>query len=255
MLLKIVIIMGLFATAGVAAPARKAPVSHAPRTVTEEPGVTTDADSFSEIFKANLEESETQIADSRIPFEFEFAYSSAKITESKVINDYYDLDLSKQLSSLSMFRIYASYEIWHRSNFFVSPGVGLGYAFQENILNAESRAGGVYRDVVRLKWAPILAGAKVGYRFPWWKASMVFARVGARYEWLSINGALDGINQSYWNLGYNLALGVNLFEGDPRSLDTWFGGVFLSAGVSAPFGGGYRGVKSSNYELGLRFLL
>jgi len=255
MLFKILLLSLLVAPISLEASPLKRSDGHARRADPTEAGVETDSKSFSEIFEDNLRESKTEIAEGRIPFEIEFAYASAKINTSNIVNDYYNLDLAGQLSALSMFRIYGSYEVFNRANFFISPGVGLGYAFQESILNAESQTGGSYRDVVRLKFAPLLAGAKIGYRFPGWKSAMVFTRVGVRYEWLSINGALDGINQSYWNLGYNLALGINLFEGDPKSLDTWFGGVFLSGGISGPFGSDSRGLKTTNAELGLRFLL
>lgn len=245
----------LSASAAFAAAPVQRPAAGPKDSAVDQPGLITDQKSFSEIFETNIRASETQVADARIPLEVEFAYTAAKISRSNVANDYYTLNLEDQLASLSMFKIFAGYEVFNKANFFVTPGVSIGYAFREEILNASGKTGGTYRDVIRLKWAPIFGGVKAGYRIPGLNWAMVFARAGVRYEWLSVSGSLDGITQSYWNLGYTLSGGLNLFEGDPRSLSTWFGGVFFAAGVSRPFSSTSRGVHSTQYEFGVRFLL
>ena len=218
-----------------------------------EPGIETDPRSFSQIFESNLHESQTKFAESRPTYDMELSYVANTISESMIANDYYQLNFAEQASSPSMVRVYAGFEAVKVNNIFVSPFVGLGYAFQESGIQAISKKGGRYRDVVRLQWAPLSAGAKVGIRLSSLKGTSFFARAAINYDWISITGSLDGITQSYWAPGYNLGVGGNFFEPEHADLNAWFGGVSISGGVTRPLAN--QGFGSTWIELGLRVLL
>jgi hypothetical protein len=246
------------ATAGASSDREHFNKSHFPQSVPSsntERGLETDERTFENIFKGNYEESVTELSESRERFSIEFAYSSLGISDSKVVNDYYSLNLKAQVDSISMFRINADYEVWRRGALFLSPGIGLGYAFQERILEAEGISGGSYKDAVRLKLAPLSTSIKFGRRFSIWGKPVLFSRLGIKYEWLAVSGALDGITQSYWHLGYNAGIGISLFESDPNILEYWFGGFALSTGISRPFSPRYSGISSNYIDFAVRFLL
>lgn len=218
-----------------------------------EPGIQTDPRSFSQIFESNLTESQTKFAESRTSYDMELSYVMNSIRESAIANDYYQLNLADQASSPPMLRVYAGFEALSVNRFFVSPFVGLGYAFQESAVLADSIRGGRYRDIVRLQWAPLFVGSKLGFRIPGWKGASVFAKGALSYDWISVAGNLDGITQSYWVPGGNLSLGGNFFEPEHTDLNAWFGGVSISGGVTQPLR--TQGLGSNWLELGLRILL
>jgi hypothetical protein len=221
---------------------------------TEEPGIQVDHKSFSQIFESNLTESQTKINEGRSKYDMEFSFVGNSISSSALANDYYVLDLAEQAPDASMVKVYGSFEVLDRNGFFVSPLVGLGYSFQENTVMATSKKGGSYRDVVRVQWAPIFAGAKAGYRFSQLKGASAIVRSSLSYDWISVAGNLDGITQSYWAPSFSVGVGGNFFESDRADLDKWFGGVSLTGGVTQPLSGN-QGFASNWVEVGMRVLL
>ncbi len=220
-------------------------------TLATPPAIEADEKSFAEIFRNNIEISQTKIADARKPYDMEFSALTHVLSSSELINDYYIVDLAADPAPISMVRFGVSAEVFNRANFFIAPTGTLAYAFREGSVNALAKRGGYYRDVIRLQWAPLQAGTRIGYRFPQWSSS-VQLKAGLSYEWISLSGNLDGINQSSWLSGYQFSLGGTFFESDRRDPNSWFGGLTLSAGTTNPFA---TGLTASFLEAGIRIFL
>lgn len=222
----------------------------------EELGVKADPQSFKEIFEANLVQSKIDIAERRKPYDMEFGVSSRQITGSTLANKYYEIPLSEQSQPLPMLRFSGGYDKLIGRGFFIRPSLSFAYAYQESILQVRSAKGGLYKDVVRLQWAPVIASTKLGYRPNFLPGTNLFTEIGASYDWISISGSLDGIGQSYWTPAYMGSLGISAFEADPMDISAWFGGVILSAGESRPLTAkNQKALASSFLEISFRFLL
>ncbi len=218
-------------------------------------GVSTDDLTFGEIYEANLKQSKVNINEGRKLYDMEFSYAYNQIGSLTFSNNYFEIPYSDQVSSQSSIQFYSSFEMYKTKDFSISPTLGVAYTYDENIIQVRSTKGGVYRDVVKFQAAPLFLGAKFAYKIPWYKGSSLFTRAGVVNEWLSITGTLDGINQSYWTLGYSGGLGVSMWESDSSDIDSWFGGLLLTAGANTPFSSNRNGRSVQWYELGLRFLL
>ena len=217
-------------------------------------GVQADPETFKEIFESNLRASESQIREERGRADLEFSLSSATLSDTVIDNRYYRIAYSEQASPALLMRVYGGWVMPITALFNVSPQLGFGYSYQENIVTANAQTGGVYKDVVKVQWAPVFAGIKAAYSFGTLPVGLV-TRFGLTYDWVSVAGSLDGLSQSYWSPAYNLSAGLNFFEDKTGALNAWFGGVSLSYGVSRRLSSAATGFSSDNVELSFRFLL
>lgn len=215
----------------------------------------TDAATFKEVFESNLRQSKTDVEEKRRHYDMEFAISSVQLQNASLSNSYYEIAYADQVSSQMLLKFYSSYNLPLGAGLSVAPGLGIAYSYQETILRAKAKKGGVYKDVVRVQWAPLFLGTKLNYRLPIKTSVTLFTRGGFTYDWFSVSGSLDGISQSYWSPAYNISVGANLFEDAPEKIDSWFGGLILSGGVNRPLAGARKGFEATSIELGVRFLL
>ncbi len=215
----------------------------------------TDATTFKEVFESNLRRSKTDVEEKRRHYDMEFAISSVQLQNAILSNSYYEIAYADQVSSQMLLKFYSSYDLPLGAGLSVAPGLGIAYSYQETILRAKAKKGGVYKDVVRVQWAPLFLGTKLNYRLPTKTSATLFTRGGLTYDWFSVSGSLDGISQSYWSPAYNISVGANLFEDEPEKIDSWFGGLTISGGVNRPLSGARKGFEATSIELGVRFLL
>lgn len=215
----------------------------------------TDAATFREVFESNLQRSKTDVEEKRKHYDMEFAISSVQLQNAILSNSYYEIAYSDQVSSPMLLKFYSSYDVPLGAGLSIAPGLGIAYSYQETILRAKAKKGGVYKDVVRVQWAPLFLGTKLNYRLPTKTSATLFTRGGLTYDWFSVSGSLDGISQSYWSPAYNISVGAVLFEDAHQKMESWFGGLTLSGGVNRPLSGARKGFEATSVELGVRFLL
>jgi len=220
-----------------------------------EPGVTTDAKNFKEIFESNLKQSQISLYAMRPKYAMGFSVANSDPRGTFFTNDYYEIAYDEQVKSLSTFSFYAEQTLENKKAFFLKPMLGLSYTFEEKILLVRAKSGGLYKDVLKFQSIPLFIGSKFGYRASLPVISSVFASLGLAYEWVVITGTLDGINQSYWSPGYLTTVGATFFEPENQDLNSWFGGLTLSAGAQRSLSAKGKGSSANRLELGMSFLL
>lgn len=220
---------------------------------TQDLGIHADESTFKQIFEQNLSTNQAQIRARRTASAMELSIASLSLSEARIANGYYEVNYADQTKSLPMLRLYMGGELARFKSVRIEPFASLGFAYREDILEAQGIRGGTYRDVLKLQWAPLQIGTKASLQLG--SSLRAFARVGASYEWVSISGSLDGISQSYWASSYSGSLGLSAFTPAQTELETWFGGVSLSYGQSRPFKSEGNGLAYSQLELGVIFNL
>ncbi len=216
-------------------------------------GVYADSSSFKEIFEANLTRSKADLIENRPTSRMELSASSLQLEDFQLANAYYSVAYSDQVRTVPMLRFYVGNDLLTRSNLNVESYLSVGFAYREEIMEATGVRGGVYKDVLKLQWAPLQIGLKLGCKLS--HGILAFARTGVSYEWISVAGTLDGINQSYWAPSYQGSGGFSLFTPNSSDLNTWFGGIPISLGVSKPLRDDGKGLAYTQVELGVIFNL